>query len=116
MPPPFVQRFNDALNLAPHFHSIVLDGIYAVDEEGRPKFHKLPPLENAEFFRVATLVAGRIESLFKRRGLAPEDNPDDELSRDEPGLAAIYSASVRSRIASGPNAGSRGRHPRRSRW
>jgi len=46
---------------------------------------------------------------MKRRGLGPEDDPDgaDGLSRDHPGLAAIYSASVRSRIASGPNAGSR---------
>jgi hypothetical protein len=56
--------------------------------------------EDAEVFRVATLIAERVDSLLKRRGLAPEDNLDDELSRDEPGLAAIYSASVRSRIAS----------------
>ena len=46
---------------------------------------------------------------MKRRGLGPDDDPDaaDALSRDQPGLAAIYSASVRSRITSGPNAGSR---------
>jgi hypothetical protein len=105
----FVQRFNDALNLAPHFHSLVMDGVYAADENGTPEFHQLPPPQDDDVARVATLVAKRVESLMKRRGLGPDDDPDagDALSRDHPGLAAIYSASVRSRIASGPNAGSR---------
>jgi hypothetical protein len=105
----FVQRFNDALNLAPHFHSLVIDGVYAADENGKPEFHQLPPPEDDDVARVAALVAKRVESLMKRRGLGPDGDPDagDALSRDQPGLAAIYSASVRSRIASGPNAGSR---------
>jgi hypothetical protein len=97
------------LNLAPHFHSLVINGVYAADGNGKPEFHELPPPEDADVARVATLVAKRVESLMKRRGLGPDDDPDaaDALSRDQPGLAAIYSASVRSRIASGPNAGSR---------
>jgi hypothetical protein len=28
----FVQRFGDALNYATHFHSIVVGGVYAADE------------------------------------------------------------------------------------
>ncbi len=58
---------------------------------------------------MATLVAGRVKTLLKRRGLGPDSDPDTEepLSRDEPGLAAIYSASVRSTIASAPNSGNR---------
>ena len=105
----FVQRFNDALNLALHFHSLVIEGVYAADDNGKPEFHELPPPEDGDVARVATLVAKRVESLMKRRGLGPDDDPDaaDALSRDHPGLAAIYSASVRSRIASGPNAGNR---------
>src|ERR1700756_1623468 len=105
----FVQRFNDALNLAPHFHSLCIDGVYAADENGKPEFHELPPPEDDDVARVATLVAKRVESLMKRRSLGPDGDPDAAaaLSRDEPGLAAIYSTSVRSRIASGPNAGSR---------
>jgi len=45
----------------------------------------------------------------KRRGLGPGSDPDteDPLSHDEPGLAAIYSAAVRSTIGSGPNTGNR---------
>ena len=103
----FIQRFNDALNVAPHFHSILIDGVYAADEAGKPDFYELPPPEDADVLWVVTQVAERVEALFKRRRLHPDDNPDDELSRDEPGLAAIYSASVRSRVAVGPNTGNR---------
>jgi len=105
----FVQRCGDALNLAPHFHSLVVDGVYAADANGQPEFHELPPPEDADVVRVATLVAKRVESLLKRRGLGPDDDPDDAdtLGRDQPGLAAIYSASIRGRIAWGPHVGNR---------
>jgi len=43
-----VQRFGDALNLNVHFHSLVLDGVYASDAEGSLRFHPLPPPEDAE--------------------------------------------------------------------
>jgi len=104
-----VQRCGDALNLAPHFHSLVINGVYAADENGQPEFHELSPPEDADVVRVAALVAERVESLLKRRGLGPCDDPGtaDALGRDEPGLAAIYSASIRGRIASGPRAGNR---------
>jgi len=97
------------LNLAPHFHSLVIDGVYAADGNGQPEFHELPAPEDADVVRVAALVAERVESLLKRRGLGPGDDPDtaEALGRDEPGLAAIYSASIRGRIASGPRAGNR---------
>jgi hypothetical protein len=63
----FVQRFGDALNCAPHFHSLVIiDGVYAADEGGRPEFHELPPPEDDDVARVATLVAERIEGLLKK--------------------------------------------------
>ena len=105
----FVQRCGDALNLAPHFHSLVIQGVYAADENGQPEFHELPPPEDADVVRVAALVAQRVESLLKRRGLGPDGDSDtaEALSRDEPGLVAIYSASIRGRIASGPHAGNR---------
>src|SRR5438094_7034777 len=105
----FVQRCGDALNLAPHFHSLVIHGVYAADENSQPEFHELPPPEDADVVRVAALVAQRVESLLKRRGLGPDGDSDtaEALSRDEPGLAAIYSASIRGRIGLGPHAGNR---------
>lgn len=52
-------------------------------------------------------VARGIARLLERRGLGPDTDPDeiDPLARDEPLLAALYSASVRSSIATGPRAG-----------
>src|SRR6266852_6404421 len=94
---------------SPEANIVVIDGIYAADENGQPEFHELPPPEDADVVRVAALVAERVESLLKRRGLGPGDDPDtaEALGRDEPGLAAIYSASIRGRIASGASAGNR---------
>jgi hypothetical protein len=105
----FVQRFGDALNCAPHFHSVVIDGVYAADPNGRPELHDLRPPEETEVLRVATLIAERVESLLNRRGLGSDGHRDaaDAFARDEPGLAAVYSSSVHSRIATGPNAGNR---------
>src|SRR5437667_9497592 len=96
----FVQRWGDALNLAPHFHSLVIHGVYAADGNGEPAFHQLPAPEDGDVVRVAALVAQRVESLLKRRGLGPDGASDtaEALSRDEPGLAAIYSASISGRI------------------
>ena len=39
----FVQRFGGALNLNVHFHSLVLDVVYAEDAKGRVRFHPLFP-------------------------------------------------------------------------
>ena len=105
----FVQRFGDALNLNVHFHSLVLDGVYARGPEGALRFHPLPPPEDAEVERVVGQVARRIARLLERRGLGPEADPSeaDPLAEDEPLLAQLYGASVAGRIATGRRAGQR---------
>src|SRR5207244_5239094 len=49
-------------------------------------------------------IASRVRAMIRRRGL---DEEADALAESNPGLAALYSAAVRSRIATGPNAGNR---------
>jgi hypothetical protein len=49
----FIQRFGDALNLNPHFHT--LDGIYLADN-GELVFRRVPPPSDAEIARVADHV------------------------------------------------------------
>src|SRR2546425_2060864 len=68
----FVQRFGDALNANPHFHSLVIDGVYAIGEDGRPEFHELQAPEDEEVMRLTTLVSQRVQSVLKRRGLASD--------------------------------------------
>ena len=101
----FVQRFGGALNLNVHFHTLVLDGVY--DPGDGMRFRPLPPPDDGEVARVTLSVARGIARLLERRGLGPDADPDeiDPVSRDEPLLAAISSASVRGRIATGPRAG-----------
>ena len=105
----FVQRFGDALNLNVHFHSLLLDGVYETSPYGSPRFHPLPPPEDAEVARVAAQVAARIARLLARHGLGPDASRTDAdpLSEEEPLLAQLYGASVAGRIATGRRAGGR---------
>jgi hypothetical protein len=102
-----VQRFGDALNLNLHFHSLLLDGVYAPGPSGTPRFRPLPPPDDAEVARVAGQVARRIARLLERRSLGPGAHPAeaDPLADEEPLLAALYGASVAGRIATGRRAG-----------
>jgi hypothetical protein len=90
-----------------HFHSLVIDGVYAAGEDGRPEFHVLPAPEDEEVLHLTTLVRQRVQSLLERRGLGVEADSleADPLSQDGPGMAALLANSVRRRIAVGSNAG-----------
>jgi hypothetical protein len=92
----FVQRFGDALNLNVHFHSLLIDGVYAPGPDGALRFHPLPPPEDSEVERVVTRVARRVARLLERRGLGPEADPAeaDPLAEEEPLLAQFYGACV----------------------
>ncbi len=105
----FVQRFGDALNLNVHFHSLLLDGVYAPGPEGALRVRPLPPPDDADVERVVGQVARRLAQLLEHRGLGPEaDVMDaDPLAEDEPLLAQLYGASVAGRIATGRRAGQR---------
>src|SRR5437870_791524 len=93
----FVQRFGDALNANPHFHCVALDGVYAAGKDGRPEFHQLPAPENEEVLDLTTIVAERVQSLLKRRGLDGEADAQDAdpLSAGDPGMASLLANSVR---------------------
>jgi hypothetical protein len=99
----FIQRFGSALNLNLHFHTLALDGVYPYpDEYGEtPRFFPLPPPSSGEVARVLAGTARRIAPRLDAR--AEED--DDVLARDEPLLAALAAASLRARIADGPQQG-----------
>jgi hypothetical protein len=103
----FVQRFGGSLNLNIHLHSLVLDGVYYVDDKKQIRFQTLPPPSDSEVRQITERVARRIVRLLEQRGLGPQADFEeaDSLSRDQPLLAELYNASVRGRIAVGPQAG-----------
>jgi hypothetical protein len=97
----FVQRFGDALNLNVHFHSLLLDGVYARSANGRPRFCRLPPPTTDEVERVTRRIVARLRRLLLRRGLGPDRDVSDAdpLHENQPLLAELYAASVRNRSA-----------------
>jgi hypothetical protein len=99
----FIQRFGSALNLNVHFHTLVLDGVYPYepDRRGPGRFFPLPPPEPDEIGRVLAGAARRIQRLIEDRHAGDED----ALARDEPLMALLAAASVRTRIATGPHRG-----------
>jgi len=103
----FVQRFGDALNTNLHFHSIVLDGVYERGEHGAVRFRRLTAPTNAEVEETTRRIVRQLRRLLVRRGLTPDADASaaDPLPEDQPLLAEIYAASVRSRIAMGERAG-----------
>jgi hypothetical protein len=104
----FIQRFSDALNLDPHFHTLALDGIYVEGARGELVFRHVPPPGDAEVARVANRVRRSVARLMERCGLGPQsDLGEDTLAHDDPLLAELYAASVSGRIATGPRAGRR---------
>jgi putative transposase len=56
----FIQRFGSALDLNLHIHAILLDGIYAADDEGRPHFQVLLSPDHEEVARVTAFGRKRL--------------------------------------------------------
>ena len=98
----FIQRFGSALNLTPHFHALVLDGVYEGAAHAPGRFLALDPPETDDVARVLAGTARRIRRRLESLG---EEDGEDRLAADDPLLALLSAASIRSRIATGPEAG-----------
>jgi hypothetical protein len=104
-----VQRFGGALNLNVHFHALVLDGVFVLDE-GVVRFHPVRRLTREDVAVVVALIARRVARLLERRGLTggtDSGGPPDLWSEEAPVLAAVAAASVDGRVALAPRAGAR---------
>lgn len=103
-----VQRFGSALNLNVHLHALVLDGVFARDDDGALRFHAVPVHPAPDLMPLLVTVATRVQRLLARRGIVDEgDGLDgwDSFADDAPMLAGLAAASVRGVAALGPRAG-----------
>lgn len=94
----FIQRFDAALRLNPHAHTLSLDGVYLRGGDGELTFHPLPPPSAEEVADVARRTAARVRRLLERRA--------DDQDRDEPtGWTVCCAASTQGLSLFGPRAG-----------
>jgi hypothetical protein len=73
-----IQFFGSALQVTPHFHSLVPDGVF-VPREGGVCFEALPPPTQDEVERLLRVVHLRVLRLLEKRGALPAQGPEDAL-------------------------------------
>jgi hypothetical protein len=101
-----LQRYGSALNLNPHLHLLIPDGVWVAAANGRPTFVAVPPPTDADIQQLVERTAQRVVRLLQRRGLLDPQAPDP-LAQEQPLLAALTAASIQGRVATGPRAGQR---------
>ncbi len=101
----FAQRFGPALNLNPHFHSLVVDGIL---NGKNATFHEALPLRDEDVKSIVETIAHRVIRLLERQG-GLDDNVYDDFAEEQPLLSGITAASVFNMVSTGDRAGLRAR-------
>lgn len=94
------------LSLNPHLHGILLDGVFALGEDGKPVFHHLPSLDTEDVADLLQVIRVRVLGMLERRGVI-EDRAeltllDDGLAEREPALAQLAAAAVSGLAPAGP--------------
>ncbi len=104
-----LQRAGSALNLNLHFHLLVIDGIYKVDNEGHPVFYRIPGIHDHDVARVVDGVSRRVVKYLRKLGkLSPHGEEvciADQSAAEDLTLSHLKRASISSRIALGPRSG-----------
>ena len=100
-----VQRFGSALNLNVHLHMIVLDGVYTFDDDA-PRFHSIKAPSQSDMQTLLDRIIRRTMSQLERDRVLIQDTEQPFLDLTQADLQDTFnSASVRYRIAIGPNSG-----------
>jgi hypothetical protein len=105
----FTQRFDSALRLNVHFHTLWPDGVFTCSSgDGfRASFHPAPQNTDEDIDKLARAIRQRVLRFLRKHGKLPEDDaPADDPTTLEPSvLQFLGAAAVQGRIALGPNAG-----------
>ncbi|NUV05099.1 putative transposase [Escherichia coli] len=109
-----IQRFGSALNLNVHYHMLFLDGVYAEDDYGKQRFHRVKAPTYDELNTLAHTLSHRIARCMEKRGILERDAENTWLTLEEgedDTLTQLHGASVTYRIAVGPQPRAQSLHP-----
>lgn len=101
-----VQRVSSDLRLNPHWHAVLLDGVFRAGADGKPEFVALPRLTTNDVADLLQVIRARIMRMLQRRGVI-ETGPDatlidDGLAERDPALAQLAAAAVAGLPPAGP--------------
>lgn len=103
-----IQRFGGSINLNIHFHQLYLDGVYELDDEGRPStWHMTKAPTKPEMDDVLNKIILRITKLLEKKGIIKRDEEDFlqlNLEEDD-ALARLQAGAATYRFTIGPNKG-----------
>ena len=84
-----IQRFDSALRLNVHFHTLVLDGVYVKTENSEGL--RLPRPSEDDVYEVARRTAKKVQAELANRGRTSDcESKGDVASEIEPALGACY--------------------------
>jgi hypothetical protein len=101
-----IQRFGSARNLNIHFHMLLLDGVYLIDEAGQA-FRQAPQPGPQDLQILVEHIAERIGRALEKESLIERDTENAWLAEDGEGgpLDGLLGHSITYRIAVGPRSG-----------
>jgi hypothetical protein len=103
------QLCDSALRVSPHYHAVVLDGVFTDLGLGcTPRFCPIDPPTDEDVARLVRAIRNRVRTLLRRRGLLAGDlDPDRHHHHHDPSVLDLcQAAAVQGRIALGSKAGS----------
>jgi hypothetical protein len=104
----FLQRFGGSVNLNPHFHALVLDGVFAASHnDDTPEFHPLTDLDDDEVHDLTWKIRDKVLRMLMKKGILSEEAvpEEDRLPFGSAALGGCYSASVQGRVGLGGRRG-----------
>lgn len=101
-----VQRTSSDLKLNPHFHIVALDGVFAEQPDGPPRFVQLPHIASLDVAEVLVTIRCRVLGLLAHRGVIASTDGLELLDSDaferDPVLAQLAAAATTGRPPAGP--------------
>jgi hypothetical protein len=90
----FIHRFGSSLNAHPHFHCVIIEGVFVKESDRQITFHKLLTLTEEDIQAVQERVRLRVLNSFKRNGLLEDHDVENMKTWNGGGGIFLYKEHV----------------------